>query len=81
MIKVSKHTRLNPETAPLLIANVKSRLPLSSADSRLTLSSADTPVIYKGYAYAVQDEDVWTCYQGAVESSAYCKYADRTAAS
>jgi hypothetical protein len=70
MIQVSHHTRLNPETAPLLIANIK-RVQLANLFNR-----ADTGVIYKGRPYAVQGEDVWTCFQGAVKSSAYCKYVD-----
>lgn len=68
MILVSPHQRLNPETCPKLIANVRGEW---EANPRET-------TIYKGFAYHVDvDGNIWTCYQGAARSEDFYPYSDR----
>ena len=65
MIKVNKHKRLNPETAPKRIEAIKA----AHDPSRRGL-------VYKGLPYIIEDGEVWTCYQGAETLTDYSAYAD-----
>lgn len=65
MIHVTKHKRLNPDTAPKLIAAIKA-----------VHDPSERGLVYKGRPYIIEDGEVWTCYQGAEKSADYCAYSD-----
>ena len=65
MIQVTKHKRLNPETALNLIAAIKA-----------VHDPSERGLVYKGRPYIIEDGEVWTCYQGAEKSADYCAYSD-----
>jgi hypothetical protein len=65
MIHVSPHKRLNPETAPKLIAAIKA-----------VHNPSERGLVYRGLPYIIEADEVWTCYQGAEKTADYCAYSD-----